>query len=418
MKPLAAHLLPPPEPHRVSITRTFPIFGDTTYADELLSYADKYRHYEIGGQGFFRARQSTAVGPHFLVITRHRLLMAATSRGRKSRARTPVLQRMQKRYTIADSATTRQFDGPVIVIGGKASGQFFHWITEVVPRLTMVKAAFRKRTPPVLVRPLHQKYQRETLSILGLEVIEVDEDVVSAPEILVPSHMVLPIGRGCLSPDLIPLSQQFASAARAPRGHGQRIYISRNDSLKTRRRVDNEQDVMDLLGAYGFRRVLLSELSLVEQIGLFRSAEAVIGPHGAGLVSTVYCRPKTKVVELWPLGFPAVSPFWNIASLADLDYAMCVCSAGLDEAGRFDLQGMTADLGLLRTVLDRLRIEPRRSASERKKARAEAKHQQIIEAVQARQERRARQRQALRRDARRMAKQAAMKTTRQVPSSS
>src|SRR5687768_14994230 len=137
MKPVAAHLLPPPEPHRVSITRTFPIFGDATYANELLSCGDRYRHYEISAQGFFGAKNSTAVGPHFLVITRTGRLMAASSRGGKSRVRTPVLQKFGSRNAIAESATTKPFDRPVIVIGGKASSQFFHWMTEIVPRLVM-----------------------------------------------------------------------------------------------------------------------------------------------------------------------------------------------------------------------------------------------------------------------------------------
>jgi capsular polysaccharide biosynthesis protein len=216
-----------------------------------------------------------------------------------------------------------------------------------------------------LLRPLIHQYQRDTLSILGLEAIEVEEDVISAPQILFPSHMVLPIGKGCMSPDLIALSRGFAAAIPASREYGARIYISRNDAQE--RRVDNEQDVMGLLGAYGFRLVRLSELSLAEQIALFRSAEAVVGPHGAGLVSTLYCRPGTKVIELWPLGFRHVSPFWNIASLAGLNYAMCICSAGLDARGQFDRRGMTVDLALLdaairaqdtRPSMDRTRSGP------------------------------------------------------------
>lgn len=106
-----------------------------------------------------------------------------------------------------------------------------------------------------------------------------------------------------------------------------------------------------MLGAYRFRPVWLSKLPLASQIRLFRAAEAVVAPRGGGLASLVYCPPGAKVIQLFAAGFEAVSPFWNIATLAGLDYAVVLVDADLDSNGSYHSGDMVVDPGLLQTVL-------------------------------------------------------------------
>ncbi|TKX52297.1 glycosyltransferase family 61 protein, partial [Halorubrum sp. SS7] len=75
-----------------------------------------------------------------------------------------------------------------------------------------------------------------------------------------------------------------------------RVYISRDDADE--RRVVNETQVVRLLEDYGFSRVILSNLSLAEQIVLFYQADVVIGPHGAGLLNAVYSED-VQVIEIF-----------------------------------------------------------------------------------------------------------------------
>jgi capsular polysaccharide biosynthesis protein len=336
-----------PENYRISI-RKFPVFGSESSVRDLMAYCDQYRNYEFPPRRFFSVREGLAVGPHFLLLKDDRIV-PASYRGQRSISRTPIMHRYApNRFQLSEAATIRQFAEPVMVVGGKASAAFYHWVVEIVPRLLMVKARFGTSIP-ILLRPLRHLYQKESLATLGLRYIEVTEDAVAAPEIWFPSHMVLWIGKGCMSPDLVSLSHSFASLVPQDEPRAERFYISRGDALT--RRVQNERDVITALQPYGFRPLRLSEHPFAEQVALFRSAEAIIGPHGGGFASLVYCRPGTKVVELYAEGSMAVSPFCNISSLAGLDYAMCLCPAQVQGRESLHNGDMTVDIDRLQGAL-------------------------------------------------------------------
>ena len=83
---------------------------------------------------------------------------------------------------------------------------------------------------------------------------------------------------------------------------------------------------MPELGARGFERVTLGSMPLARQVALFLNAEAVIGPHGAGLTHIAWCKPGTKVAEFLPIPSAsrkarnASADFWFIAWQRQLDY--------------------------------------------------------------------------------------------------
>jgi capsular polysaccharide biosynthesis protein len=77
--------------------------------------------------------------------------------------------------------------------------------------------------------------------------------------------------------------------------------------------------MMKLLDTHGFKKILLEKLSLAERIRIFSSAEAVISPHGAGLANLVFCKPGTKVIEVFNPSY-AFPCYWNISKNCGLDY--------------------------------------------------------------------------------------------------
>jgi capsular polysaccharide biosynthesis protein len=82
-----------------------------------------------------------------------------------------------------------------------------------------------------------------------------------------------------------------------PSGERKRIYISRAKASK--RKLLNEAELTAILSRYGFRSVELESMKVADQIRLFASADIVVGPHGAGLTNLMFCRPGTKVIELF-----------------------------------------------------------------------------------------------------------------------
>ena len=83
----------------------------------------------------------------------------------------------------------------------------------------------------------------------------------------------------------------------APAGAAKRIYISRGDA--ERRRVANETELVTALESRGFTSVQLARLPAREQIGLFRGAQIVVGPHGMGLTQIIMGSDLGRLIELF-----------------------------------------------------------------------------------------------------------------------
>ena len=48
----------------------------------------------------------------------------------------------------------------------------------------------------------------------------------------------------------------------------------------------------------GWESVTLEDLSIKDQVKIFSEATHVLATHGAGLVNTLWCKEKTKVIEI------------------------------------------------------------------------------------------------------------------------
>lgn len=112
-----------------------------------------------------------------------------------------------------------------------------------------------------------------------------------------------------------------AQVPRAPAPTPRKLYISRRDTA--RRRLANEAEIEAAFEAAGFESLTLEGTALETQIALFRGAETIVAPHGAGLANTIFAAPGTRIVELAPAAH--LNPcFLDIARSANHAYEMHV----------------------------------------------------------------------------------------------
>lgn len=76
-----------------------------------------------------------------------------------------------------------------------------------------------------------------------------------------------------------------------------KIFISRKDT--SYRLCLNEDEIFSIFQKYGYERYLLSELSMLENIELFYNAESVASLSGSGLTQILFCKPNTKIIEIF-----------------------------------------------------------------------------------------------------------------------
>jgi len=89
-----------------------------------------------------------------------------------------------------------------------------------------------------------------------------------------------------------------------------KIYISRRTWLNksdisnigtnytSRRKLMNEDELVDILNKNDYTEVFTENLSTVEKLLLFYNAESVVGAIGGGVCNVLFCKPSTKVLVL------------------------------------------------------------------------------------------------------------------------
>lgn len=102
-----------------------------------------------------------------------------------------------------------------------------------------------------------------------------------------------------------------------------KIYISRLDA--DRRKLINENDVIDLVSSLGFEIIECSKLTVEEQRKLFASASIVIAPHGAALTNIVWMHQRSTLIELLPQQH-AYPCFYDMARIIGLNYTAIECT--------------------------------------------------------------------------------------------
>jgi Glycosyltransferase 61 len=201
---------------------------------------------------------------------------------------------------------------PVVTLAAGWQGAFYHWVFEVLPRLHLAeKGGYRSAK---VYAEASCRFQKESLELLGItsdRMINAHEyTAVRSPQLIVPSIPETPTDWACrfLREKILPKTSE---------GPPLRLYVSRSDA--SRRRILNEEAVLSFLKKHGFEKAALSGRSFKEQVELFRSAEAVVGPHGAGFSHLVFCQPTTPVLEIFSPAY--FNPcYWHVCDRVGLAY--------------------------------------------------------------------------------------------------
>lgn len=85
------------------------------------------------------------------------------------------------------------------------------------------------------------------------------------------------------------------------------IYISRNKSTGIigsasenikRRHILNEDQLLEILEPFGFKKIYLEDYSVSKKIEIFNTAKIIVSPHGAGLTFSLFANKNTHIIEI------------------------------------------------------------------------------------------------------------------------
>lgn len=188
---------------------------------------------------------------------------------------------------------------------GQGWGNYYHWLIDDMSSLSWLTGEMEKMEGPVtlVVGGNLNNEQFELLSgavSSNVVIYKVDPDTrVTGPLYLfVPSaaNSEMAYLPAEVITEVMKLVIPEEISNKKDTDYTTRFYISRINADK--RRVTNEDELIESISKFGFRTVYLEHLTIEEQAKLFSSARMIIGQHGAGLANLVFCDDNCKVLEI------------------------------------------------------------------------------------------------------------------------
>jgi hypothetical protein len=233
-------------------------------------------------------------------------------------------------------------EGVAAALTSAKANIYFHWMTDLLPRIELIRLSgiALDSIDTFIVNNYKHPFQQETLTALGIPPNKIIESCkyrhIKAEKLLVPSLPGIPGNTprwvcDFLKKEFLPLAladrkrvgkrvsdDALAANEVAEKSNRlQRIYISRVKA--SYRRVINEAEVAVFLEGLGFKSVVLESMTVAEQALLFEAVEVVVASHGAGLTNTIFCKPGTKVIEIFSPSYVNVC-YWSLVNQIGLDY--------------------------------------------------------------------------------------------------
>jgi capsular polysaccharide biosynthesis protein len=217
----------------------------------------------------------------------------------------------------------RKIEREVLWITDEWSTGHFHWLTDVLTRLFVVRDLL-----PDLLLILPAKYEKldvvtsslKTFGVTNVEFIGPDE-VVEFANLVMPSHTAPP---GHFNDDAIRgVRNVLLSAYGDASGKEERLYISRRGA--GRRRIVNEEEVMSILRKFGFETIRAEELSFPQQVQISSRARYIVSNHGAGFTNMLFMKEGGSVLELRNEADCVNNCYFTMSSALDLNYFYQTC---------------------------------------------------------------------------------------------
>lgn len=203
------------------------------------------------------------------------------------------------------------------------SDNYFHWFTEVLPKMLYVK---KKDAAAVFFVPFKLKsYQVISLNICNISVVTTDRKIAVFRKVIVVGNAT--IYPGIYHPVLVNMVREnFKNATKPANGlekKNSKIYITRRSA--ERRRLLNEEEILPILLEYGFEVFDFDHVSFSEQLAITSRADMLMSIHGAALTNMFFLPPGAAVIEMLPVDVHNDKCYFTLAGTLNLRYYYIDC---------------------------------------------------------------------------------------------
>ena len=237
-----------------------------------------------------------------------------------------------------------------------AQNNYFHFTLDLLQKIGFAKECGYSVDDfdNILINKISYDFQKDLLKMFGVpenKIVETMPDsFFHCENVVIPSYSPhnyfgLSYVNSIVLSDLISVKKT----------HSHRIFISRKNA--SGRRIINEEDLIDYLAPFGFETIYLENLTVREQALLFKNAQVVITPHGAGTTNIIYSNPGTVLIEIQDVGAPLNVDFYPYISYKGLKYGYLFAQTVVNpEINHFNFQDILVDIDKLKALIKKMNL--------------------------------------------------------------
>ncbi len=229
----------------------------------------------------------------------------------------------QEFFVIACREPQQVIEQACVLLGTDGAHNYSHWLTRNLFKLALLEWSGVSTTLPLVVNEDLRGYQLEAIEMLEIprsRLMLMRRDlVVRCREINVPVNMR---GHPRMRASIEWLRGRLARFMEPVTRAETLLYVSRQDSR--RHVLLNEPELTDALARLGFETVVLSGMSLADQIRRFSRARVIVGGHGAGLTNIIFAPPQASIVEITNANLRHMGDFRVICKAMGMRYTEIV----------------------------------------------------------------------------------------------
>lgn len=293
------------------------------------AFTNNHNQINISQPFVFEVPNIQLVGPDVIAITPQGRYIIEETVGKPEILTDAVCKSLYYKKLPLRQNTEATYNRPIVSLAGMQSQAYFHWFADYLPRIRGIEkyAEVTGNYPDVILPSEPPEWLMTSAQYAGIpenRVVRWDGDRVNAERLVIPSVPRNTEDQSHLSYSpraLNWLGERIRLNVGVQTENVERILITRRDA--TTRRIVNEDEVIRKLAPLGFEPVNLSNTPYEEQVELFSRAEAVIAPHGAGLINSIYSED-IKILELF--GEFVTPLYYNICKGLGHRYRYEVCS--------------------------------------------------------------------------------------------
>ena len=222
--------------------------------------------------------------------------------------------------------------GPILVAAQGASGyNYFHWFFDILPKIYLANKIYDLNYFNFFYLPeIKYDYQIQTLKRLKIPKRKILSSkrikFFSTDEIVLTEHPYFRKNFWWDNYKSIPKwivkfnTNKFKSISKKNFKKGKKIFIDRTDTKHPHNQISNIKEIYKIIKKNNFEIVKLTEKKFSDQVSIFKNANTILAPHGAGLKNIIYCKKKSTIIELKEKKFMNNYLYQHLSKLCGLSH--------------------------------------------------------------------------------------------------